>query len=264
MLLSFIDIYNKVMIYKKKHIIKESLIIEGYLLDVLNNFTSKEKKILHSLYKKYYKPDDTEFRWWKLKTFDLIEELYKKWQLPYNVAYKMAKVFVLHGDALFKDNIIASGPSKSEMLRMYSDRFFESYKKNLPEDVLPTSWNLSVGDTVAPYEVRFWPGYKGITLYMAIESDYIDGLSREERWDSHGKVVMVKINFDFEVDNPTLSLKYQLGSNKTPDVTIIEKALFDLPTEVDKPEMFVWLDDLLENQIRVVLEDFKFPDTPKY
>jgi hypothetical protein len=99
---------------------------------------------------------------------------------------------------------------------------------------------------------------------MAIESDYIDGLSREERWDTHGKVVMVKINFDFEVDNPTLSLKYQLGSNKTPNVTIIEKALFDLPTEVDKPEMFVWLDDLLENQIRVVLEDFKFPDTPKY
>ena len=57
------------MIYKKKHVIKESLIIEGLLIDDISNFSNKEKKILKSLYKKYYKPNDPSFRWWRLSRY---------------------------------------------------------------------------------------------------------------------------------------------------------------------------------------------------
>ena len=235
---------------KKKYVLKESLLLEGILLDDLKQFTPRERKILKSLYKKYYKPNDPDFSWWRLNANHIQTELHEDWQLPFNVAYKMTKVFVLHGDELFTDNRINTNYSSSEILMLYMDDFMDNYRKSLDEDlIVGGDWILDVDGKKGLYTPHFWSSYRGFILYLAQDVN----------------TVMVRGTFDFESDkeNPTIKITYRLGSddneyNKWNGV-LLDNAIIDLPDEVTKQSMQDWIDDFVKNHIEVLIKDFKFP-----
>tara|TARA_R110000868_G_scaffold128953_2_gene337394 strand:+ start:707 stop:1492 length:786 start_codon:yes stop_codon:yes gene_type:complete len=256
------------MIYKKKHVIKESLIIEGLLIDDISNFSIKEKKILKTLYKKYYKPNDPNFRWWRLSRYDILTELDEKWLLPFNVAFKMSKIFVEYGEKLFVDNHIKTSFNIKEVFESYFERFTRIYKSKLIDgDRIGDQWDINVDNKVSVHDVHFWDSYDGFTLYSPINREAYWELPIEERNYIDNHLLLVRCKFKYKLESeqePTLRLTYEVG--KGDDVTsgvIVDEAIFDLPKEVSQTEMFVWFDDLINVQVRTIIEDFKFPPPPQ-
>ena len=258
---------------KKKYVIKEAILTEGLMVDDLGNLTPTQKKVLKSLYKKYVKNADDDFRYWRLNTNDITKELNDKWQMSFHEAYKISRLFVMHGDDLFKENRINSEVHVAEILRGYMGTFISHYKKSLEDDEIHGGdWDLSIGGEVTPHTSHFWDSYNGFSLYLPVNYDYRWELPRHERDVTERKIIIIKVSFDFgdyrgTNTEPTISIKYSLGDSTTDDVVnveggLVEKAYFDLPKEVSKESMNEWLDDLVANQIKPIVTDFKYPEAP--
>jgi hypothetical protein len=257
---------------KKKYVIKEARLTEALMVDDLGNLTPVQKKILKSLHKKYVKGAGDDFRYWRLNSHDITNELHEKWKLSFQESFKLARLFVLHGDELFRENRISSDVKITEILQLYMDKFVKHYKESLTDEGLPGGdWDLTIGGEVTPHEPNFWDSYRGFNLYLPVNADHRWSLPRSERRKIENKLLLISVRFEFDRYGdtglePTVSIAYELGDTlqdrKKIEGHIVDKAYFDLPKEVSKEVMNKWFDDFIMNQVKPIVLDFKFPDPP--
>ncbi len=248
---------------KKKYVIKEARLTEGLMVDDLKNLTPTQKKILKSLHKKYVKNAGDDFRYWRLNDEKITDELHDKWHLPFQEAFKISKLFVLHGDELFRENKIVSDIQIVEILKRYMGKFIKYYIEDLGGEVLAGGyWDLNIGGKVLPHEPHIWESFRGINMYLPCE--WTMSYS-ESRISCEGRTLLVNIKFDFggygEIKKePTVSITYDLGDpGERLEGVIVDEAYFDLPEEVNKNVMNKWFDDFINNQVKPIVLDFKFP-----
>lgn len=246
---------------KKKHVLKEARLLEALMIDEISSISPQVKKILKSLHKKYVKDDS--FRYWRLSPYDIVDELTEHWLLPFDMSYKIAQLFVFHGDQLFSDTRIKTEYTSKDVLRGYFGRFLKKYREyaELNDDYFD-NWDLNVGGEVAKHRIAFWDHSSSFTLYMPAKSDW--SLPSRERKRLDERLILADVRFNFEGEEATIAIKYELGERDTDKIegTILERAIIDLPEELNETTFNKWVEDLINNQIKHVIEDFKFPDPP--
>lgn len=163
---------------KKKHVLLESL-----LIDVTNEFTPVEKKIFKMLKKHYGNPIDTEegkkeFNQWEIGAW-LIETL----DLSYQEAYTLSKTYFWHYDKLF-------GEAPTLRKKVSLSYLFHEHFRDLMDKLKESYNDQPIGNVVIDFDrdsgfesnrnIIFWSGFRGFTLYIAMEGGTIrssDGLS---------------------------------------------------------------------------------------
>jgi len=156
---------------KKKHVLLESL-----LIDVTNEFTPVEKKIFKMLKKHYGNPINTEegkkeFTQWEVGAW-LIETL----DLTYQEAYSLSKTYFWNYDKLFGE-----APTLRKKVNL-AYLFFEHFR-DLMDKVKESYNDQPIGNVVIDFDrdsgfesnrnILFWGGFKGFTLYIAMEGGQI-------------------------------------------------------------------------------------------
>jgi len=160
---------------KKKHVL-----LESNLIDTLNEFTPKEKRLLFVLNKEYGTDGTSTFDTWEAAAF-----LIELFEIPYDLAYELSTTYLHYGHKLFNE---------TESLRqkqITSEIFFRhlgDMTKNFRE-VMSTGTGVADGDEVGNIKVNFegddlgehkslienreivmWDNNYGFTLYIPLHS----------------------------------------------------------------------------------------------
>ena len=163
---------------KKKHVLLESL-----LIDVTNEFTPVEKKIFKMLKKHYGNPIKTEEGKKEYSQWDVGAWLIETLDLPYQESYTLAKTYFWNYDKLF-------GEAPKLRKKVSLAYLFHEHFRDLMDKVKESYNDQPIGNVVIDFDrdsgfesnrnILFWSGFKGFTLYIAMEGGVIrssDGLS---------------------------------------------------------------------------------------
>ena len=181
---------------KKKHVI-----LEANLIDVTNEFTPQEKRLLFVLNKQYGPHNWRNYDIWDGATF-----LIELFEIPYDLAYDLSETYYYNGEALFSEapKLRKRQNSTEVFLRhlgpiielVYKSRIGENdYIGNIHIDFK----NDDYGDYVLDRNISMWTHSRSFTLYMPI-SVWVVGDYPHERQikvtERDNRQVMVTVNFN--------------------------------------------------------------------
>jgi hypothetical protein len=245
---------------KKKHVLKESLILEGLLIDDLNTIDPLMRKALKNLHRRF---KDTSM--WDIDTYRLTDEIHEEWLLPLETAYKIVQTYVYKRDYLFKEHNYTEDTSKSNFFGRYSSRFMKKYRDSLDNERIggeDNRWGLNFGGVELPFEPHFWDSFDGFTLYLPVDWDlrynakYGDDDSGID-YDIYS--TLVRVGFDWE--NQTFTMIYSTGDkeNKQEGIIIENEPFEYMEGEVSYDSVNAWIEGLILNKIKPILDKFEFP-----
>lgn len=169
---------------KKKHVL-----LEAYVLDLSDEFSPYEKKLLKILYKKY----GTELYKKNFNLWEVAAMLIEDFNLDYEDAYNLSKTYRDNHYLLFKEHepLRIKSP-KSLLFFERVDELVQRFIDGKTEDheFGTVSIKFDVDELPEEREVMVWTGYKGFTLYLPLS---IDTIHPWEQRDARG--IMVRIKF---------------------------------------------------------------------
>lgn len=236
---------------KKKHVLKESLILEGLLIDDLNTISPLERKALKALHKRF-----KDVSMWDINTYDLIDELHDTWLLPLEIAYKIVQTYVYKRDSLFKEHDFTAKVTQKDIFKKYGSNFIKKYANSLDDEhILPEGnfWDLKFGNVILPFEPHFWSRWSnGYTIYLPLDW----GLRRTTKWDNY----ITLINVDFDWEQNTFKMTYRIGKENEKRGVIVNNHPFDYPEgEITYNVGVDWVENNLNNIVKPLILNFTFP-----
>jgi hypothetical protein len=243
---------------KKKHVLKESLILEGLLIDDLTTLDAFDKKVLKGLHKRF-----KDVSMWDIDTYDLIDELHEKWLMPLSKAFKLVHTYVYKRDYLFKEHDYVSNVKNADIFRRYGRKFYKKYRDSLDDEHLTPDgefWDISVGDKTLPYEPHFWDQWNGYSIYLPVDYNL--------RWNARGSgdktdydnyTAVVSVNFNWEED--TFNVEYRIGKDDNEQKgTIVNNHSFEYPKdEISYAVGTAWVENHVMNIVKPLIQQFNFP-----
>lgn len=195
---------------KKKHVL-----LESNLLDTLNEFNPKEKRLLFVLNKEYGPHDYKTFNIW-----DAAAWLIELFEIPYDLAYELSTTYYYNGEKLFGDHkSLRKNQNSGEIFFRHAYEFLKGFKKELTnknpserEDVVGDINIEFSGDDFGEFksstslnrEVTMWDNNHGYTLYIPLPRGSIGDWPNEIHFrttETDDRLLMVDVKFK-EIKTP--------------------------------------------------------------
>ena len=195
---------------KKKHVL-----LESNLLDTLNEFNPKEKRLLWVLNKEYGPHDYQTFNVW-----DAAAWLIELFEIPYDLAYELSTTYYYNGDKLFDDyKPLRKDQNSGEIFFRHAYEFLKEFKKELtnksPSEGDDIVGNINIefseddfgefkSSTSLNREVTMWDNNHGYTLYIPLPRGSIGEWPNEIQFrttDIEDRLLMVDVKFK-EINTP--------------------------------------------------------------
>lgn len=238
---------------------KKNIILEAKLIDTSGEFTTQEKRMLKTLFKKFGGGGyNSGYDRWAGATF-LIEEM----GLSYDQAYDLSLTHWWHGDKLFQEvDPIYKKEDRGYLYNLIIRQLLPSYVKGRGERIADVSitWSdtnhlVSPDDTfVVTDDVILWDGYGGFTLYIPFNVDRVDGNYVEYGLRTNN-TIMVYIRFkEYEKDDPkenthvNVFVEYGVGDrDEGREKKTLMKFDVPMPIPLDKESVYKVFTDVLKD-----------------
>lgn len=195
---------------KKKHVL-----LESNLLDTLNEFNPKEKRLLWVLNKEYGPHDYKTFNIWNAAVW-----LIELFEIPYDLAYELSSTYYYNGDKLFGDHkSLRKNQNSGQIFFRHAYDFLKGFKKELtnksPSEREDVVGNINIefseddfgeykSSTSLNREVTMWDNNYGYTLYIPLPRGSIGEWPNEIQFrttETDDRLLMVDVKFK-EIKTP--------------------------------------------------------------
>lgn len=238
---------------------KKDVILEAKLIDTSGEFTTQEKRMLKTLFKKFGPGGyNSGYDRWDGATF-LIEEM----GLSYDLAYDLSLTHWWHGDKLFQEvDPIYKKEDRGYLFNRIIRQLLTPYVEGRGERIADVSitWKdtnhlVSPDDTfVVTDDVTLWDGYGGFTLYIPFNKDRVGGNHVEYALRTENTImVYIKIE-EYEKDNPkenthvNVFVEYGVGDrDEGREKKTLMKFDVPMPIPLHKESMYKVFTDVLKD-----------------
>lgn len=233
---------------KKKHVLLEAL-----LIDTTNEFDATEKRIIKLLKVHYGDPLKEEEGKKSFSQWDVAAWLIESLEIPYEMAYELAKTYFWNYDLLFSESNIRKTIPTAELFHNNRNELTNKFINNLTDSLygkIKINFDRDTGIEDIR-DIHFWGSYRGLKLYIPFEStdqygETIYGSQRNDRlllievffnpMDKNGNIVNQYISdgdYKEKIDNEKFKagVSYSLGdvSQRHLDENNFNLMEFDVP-----------------------------------